>query len=54
MDDIKLDQIWADGSNRVRVTNVFGVRILIRRENADADEEVTEEEFRKRFRYVSG
>ena len=54
MDEIKPDQIWAEGSNRVRVTNAFGVRILIRRENVDADEEFTEEEFRKRFRYVSG
>lgn len=54
VDDIKPNQIWTEGSTRVRVTNAFGVRILIRRENADADEEITEEEFRKRFTYVSG
>jgi hypothetical protein len=54
VDDIKPDQIWAEGSRQIRVTNAFGVRILIRRENAEEDEEFTEEEFRKRFTYVSG
>jgi hypothetical protein len=54
VDEIKPDQIWTEGLSKVRVTNAFGVRILVRRDNADADEEFTEEEFRKRFSYVSG
>ena len=53
MQDIRPDQIWEEGGSQVRVTNAFGVRILIRRSGADADEEITEDDFRKRFTFVA-
>jgi hypothetical protein len=36
LDEIKPNQIWTVGLSNVRVTDAFGVRILVRRENADA------------------
>ena len=53
MKEIKPDQIWEAAGERVRVTNAFGVRILIRRSGAKADEEMTEDEFRKRFTFLA-
>lgn len=53
MKEIKPDQRWKEGVEEVRVTNAFGVRILIRRSGAQADEEVTEEDFRRRFTFVA-
>ena len=44
---------FGGGRVRVRVTNAFGVRILIRRSGAQADEEITEDDFRKRFTFVA-
>jgi hypothetical protein len=52
MKEIKPDQRWSEGVNEVQVTNAFGVRIRIRRSGAQADEEITEDEFRKRFTFV--
>jgi len=54
MKEIKPDQRWSEGVNEVQVTNAFGVRIRIRRSGAQADEEITEDEFRKRFTFVAG
>lgn len=53
MKEIKADQRWSDGFHEVRVTNAFGVRIRIRRSGAQADEEITEDDFRKRFTFVA-
>jgi hypothetical protein len=53
MKEIKPDQRWSDGVSEVRVTNAFGVRILIRRSGAQADEEITEDDLRKRFQFVA-
>lgn len=49
MQEIKPDQRWRDGLNEVKVINAFGVRIIIRRTGTGADEEITEDDFRKRF-----
>lgn len=54
MKEIKPDQRWSEGVNEVQVTNAFGVRIRIRRSGAQTDEEITEDEFRKRFTFVAG
>jgi hypothetical protein len=51
--EIEPDQIWTDGTDQTRVTNAFGVRILIRRNGAEADEEIAEDDFRRRFKFVS-
>ena len=53
MKEIKPDQVWKENGSEVRVTNAFGVRILIRRSGARADEEITEDDFRKRFTFVA-
>jgi hypothetical protein len=53
MKEIKPDQIWRENGTDVRITNAFGVRILIRRTGAQADEEITEDDFRKRFSFVA-
>ena len=53
MKKIKPDQLWKENGTEVRVTNAFGVRILIRRSGAQADEEITEHDFRKRFTFVA-
>ena len=50
---IKPDQRWSDGSTEVQVTNAFGARIRIRPVGAQADQEITEIEFRKRFTFVA-
>src|SRR4029077_6582075 len=52
MKEIKPDQRWSESVNEVQVTNAFGVRIRIRRSGAQTDEEITEDEFRKRFTFV--
>jgi hypothetical protein len=53
MQEIKPDQRWSDGSTEVQVTNAFGARIRIRQIGSQADYEITEDEFRKRFRLVA-
>jgi hypothetical protein len=53
MKEIKPDQRWSEGVNEVQVTNAFGVRIRIRRSGAQADEEITEDDFRKCFTFVA-
>jgi hypothetical protein len=53
MKEIKTDQRWSEGFHEVQVTNAFGVRIRIRRSGAQADEEITEDDFRKRFTFVA-
>ena len=53
MQEIKPDQRWSEGFHEVQVTNAFGVRIRIRQGGAQADEEITEDDFRKRFTFVA-
>ena len=53
MQEIKPDQRWEEGLHRVRIVSSFGVRIVIRRDRADSDEEITESDFRKRFTFVA-
>lgn len=53
MDEIKPDQRWSDGTTEVQVTNAFGARIRVRPISAQADHEITEDEFRKRFKFVA-
>jgi hypothetical protein len=53
MKEIKPDQRWKENGNEVQVTNAFGVRIRIRQSGSQADEEITEDDFRKRFTFVA-
>ena len=53
MQEIKPDQVWEEGLHQVRIINAFGVRIIIRSDGADSDEEITEDDFRKRFKFVA-
>jgi hypothetical protein len=53
MKEIRTDQRWSEGFHEVQVTNAFGVRVRIRRNGAQADEEITEDDFRKRFTFVA-
>lgn len=53
MKEIKTDQRWSEGLHEVRVTNAFGVRIRNRRSGAQADEEISDDDFRKRFTFVA-
>jgi hypothetical protein len=53
MKEIKPDQIWEEAGRQVRVTNAFGVRILIRQDGAQADEDFTEDDFRKRYTFIA-
>jgi hypothetical protein len=53
MQEIKPDQIWEDGLHQVRVVNAFGVRIVIQPVGGGDDEEIVEEDFRKRFRFLA-
>lgn len=53
MKEIQPDQRWSENGNEVRITNAFGVRILIRQTGGQADEEITENDFRKRFKFVA-
>lgn len=53
MREIRPDQRWSEGGNEVQITNAFGVRIRIRRSGSQADEEITEDDFRKRFTFVA-
>jgi hypothetical protein len=53
MQEIKTDQRWSDGSTEVQVTNAFGARIRIRPMGTQADHEITEDEFRNRFKFVA-
>jgi hypothetical protein len=53
MQEVKTDQLWEEGLHQVRIVNAFGVRIIIRRDGVDSDEEITEGDFRKRFKFVA-
>jgi hypothetical protein len=53
MQEIKPDQIWEEGLHTARILNAFGVRIIIRREGVDTEEEIAEDDFRKRFKFVA-
>ena len=49
MEEIKPDQVWETGLHQVRIVNAFGVRIVIQPVGGGSDEEITEDDFRKRF-----
>jgi hypothetical protein len=51
--EIKPDQLWGDGLEQVRVVNAFGVRIVVQPAGGGDDTEITEDEFRKRFQFIS-
>jgi hypothetical protein len=53
MQEIKPDQLWEEGLHQVRIINAFGVRVVIRRDGVNADQEIAEDDFRKRFRFVA-
>jgi hypothetical protein len=53
MQEIKPDQLWEEGLQQARIVNAFGVRIVIRRNGGGSDEEITEDDFRKRFKFVA-
>jgi hypothetical protein len=53
MQEIEPDQVWEEGLHQARIVNAFGVRIVIRRDGIDSDEEINEEDFRKRFKFVA-
>jgi hypothetical protein len=53
MQEIKPDQRWREGLNEVQVMNAFGVRIVIRPNGTNDDEEITEDDFRQRFTFVA-
>ena len=53
MQEIKPDQRWHEGLDEVQVINAFGVRIVIRPNGTDADQEITEDDFRRRYRFVA-
>jgi hypothetical protein len=53
MQEIKPDQLWEEGLHQARIVSAFGVRIIIRRDGVDSDEEITEGDFRKRFKFVA-
>jgi hypothetical protein len=53
MREIKPDQLWEEGLHQVRIINVFGVRVVIRREGHDTEEEIAEDDFRARFKFVA-
>jgi hypothetical protein len=53
MQEIKPDQLWEEGLHQVRIINAFGVRVVIRREGDDTEEEVAEDDFRARFKFVA-
>jgi hypothetical protein len=53
MQEIKPDQLWEEGLHQVRIINAFGVRVVIRRDGVDVDEEIAEDDFRKRFQFVA-
>ncbi len=53
MQEIKPDQRWHQGLDEVQVIKVFGVRIVIRPHGTNVDEEITENVFRGRYRFVA-
>lgn len=53
MQEIKPDQRWSDGLTEVQITNAFGARIRIRQLGDQTDQEITEDEFRRRFKFVA-
>jgi len=53
MQEIKPDQRWHEGLDEVQVINAFGARIVIRPNGTNVDEEITEEDFRRRYRFVA-
>lgn len=53
MQEIKPGQRWSDGLTEVQISNAFGARIRIRQIGDQTDQEITEDEFRKRFNFVA-
>lgn len=53
MQEIKPDQLWEEGLHHARIVSAFGVRIIIRRDGVDSVEEITEGDFRERFKFVA-
>ena len=51
--EIKPDQVWEDGLHRVRIVNAFGVRIVIQPFEGGSEEEIAEDDFRKKFTFVA-
>ncbi|MEO6947869.1 MAG: hypothetical protein ABI150_15220 [Nitrobacter sp.] len=54
MVDIKPKQRWKEGLEEIEVVKVFGVRIEISKVGSSDVEEIVEDDFRRRFTYVSG
>ena len=54
MREIEPRQHWKEGFHDLVVTKVFGVRIQIRWRETNATEEISEDEFRRRFAFVTG
>ncbi len=54
MREIETRQHWKEGFRDLVVSTVFGVRIQIRWAETNATEEVSEDEFRRRFAFVTG
>lgn len=53
MQEIKPDQRWRAGLHEVQVINAFGVRIVIRPQGTNVDEEIAEDDFRKSYNFVA-
>jgi AICAR transformylase/IMP cyclohydrolase PurH len=43
----------SDGLQQVRVVNAFGVRIVIQPVGSGSDEEISEDDFREKYKFVS-
>jgi len=53
MQEIKPDQRWRTGLNEVQVIIAFGVRIVIRPQGTNLDEEITEDDFRESYSFAA-
>ena len=53
MQEIKPDQRWRTGLNEVQVISAFGVRIVIRPQGTNLDEEITEYDFRESYSFAA-
>lgn len=53
MQEIKPNQRWHKGLDEIQVINAFGVRIVIRPNDTNVDEEITEDDFRRRYSFVA-
>jgi hypothetical protein len=53
MQEIKPDQLWGDGLRPMHVVNAFGVRIVIQPVGGGDDEEIVEEDFRRKFSFLA-